>query len=97
MKALGTSATTIQVTWSPISGLDAQAVQGYRVLHFTRAYPSQIKVAAVGRKDIHVTITGLSPFTAYGVQIAAFSITDGNYTLPVYAQTWEGGRNGQNY
>jgi len=87
-----TGAYTIHVTWSAISVVDARSFFGYRVVYFPVSSPRQLRDVMVDRNDIEVTITGLRPFTRYGVQIAAYSTEDGNYTMPVYAQTWQAGK-----
>ena len=73
--------------------VDARSLQGYRVAYFPSYDPNLRRDITAGRNDIQANITGLRPFTLYGVQIAAFSTEDGNYTTPVYAQTWEAGKN----
>lgn len=90
--ARATGPYTINVTWSAISAVDARSLHGYRVLYFPVSSPRQLRDIATGRNDIEATITGLRPFTLYGVQIAAFSTEDGNFTTPVYAQTWQAGK-----
>ena len=90
--ARATGPYTIHVTWSAISVVDARSFFGYRVLYFPVFNPRQLRDIIVSRNDIQTTITGLRPFTQYGVQIAAYSTQDGNYTTPLYAQTWQAGK-----
>ena len=90
--ARATGSYTIHVTWSAISVIDAWSFFGYRVLYFPNSNPAQLRDIITGRDEIQATITGLRPFTLYGVQIAAYSTEDGNYTNPEYAQTWQAGK-----
>ena len=90
--AFATGSYTIYVTWSPISVVDARSLHGYRVLYFPVSNPHHQMDITAGRNEVEATINGLRPFTLYGVQIAAFSTEDGNYSTPVYAQTWEAGK-----
>ena len=90
--ARATGPYAINVTWSAISVVDARSLHGYRVLYFPVSSPRQLRDITTGRNDIEATITGLRPFTLYGVQIAAFSTENGNFTTPVYAQTWQAGK-----
>ena len=90
--ASSTGPYTIHMTWSAISVVDARSFFGYRVQYFPVSNPLQLRDITVRRNDIQATITGLRPFTLYGVQIAAYSTEDGNYTNPVYAQTWQAGK-----
>lgn len=90
--ARATGPYTIHVTWSAISVVDPRSFFGYRVLYFPLSNLRQLRDVIVDRNDIQTTITGLRPFTVYGVQIAAYSTEDGNYTAPVYSQTWQAGK-----
>lgn len=90
--ARATGPYTIHATWSAISVVDPRSFFGYRVLYFPLSNPRQLRDVIVDRNDIQTTITGLRPFTVYGVQIAAYSTEDGNYTAPVYSQTWQAGK-----
>ena len=92
-----TGPDTIHVTWSPVSVVDARNLHGYRVRYFPVVTPNLFMDIMAGRNYIEATITGLRPFTSYGVQIAAFSTEDGNYTSPVYAKTWEAGKGEKPY
>lgn len=90
--ARATGSYTIHVTWGAISVIDAWSLFGYRVLYFPISNPGQLRDIITSRDEIQATITGLRPFTLYGIQIAAYSTEDGNYTTPVYAQTWQAGK-----
>jgi len=89
--ARATGAYSIHVTWSAISVVDPRSFFGYRVVYFPVSNPNLVRDITVSRDDIEVNITGLRPFTRYGVQVAVYSTEDGNYTTPMYAETWEAG------
>ena len=90
--AQATSATTIQVTWSPVSLQDEPFLQGYRIKYYRVDQPDLVSNFAAGKNDIQTLLTGLKPFTTYAVRVAAFATEDGNFTDPLYVKTWEWGK-----
>jgi len=90
--AQATSATTIHVTWSPVSLPDARILQGYRIQYFPVNQPHLIMDTTTGRNSIQADLTGLQPFTVYSVRVATFTFEDGNYTSPLLVRTFEGGK-----
>ena len=90
--AQATSATTIHVTWSPVSLHDERILQGYRIQYFPVNQPHLIMDTTTRRNGIQADLTGLQPFTVYSVRVAAFSFEDGNYTSPLLVRTLEGGK-----
>ena len=87
-----TSATTIHVTWSPVSLQDEPFLQGYRIKYYRVDQPDLVSNFAAGKSDIQTLLTGLKPFTTYSVRVAAFATEDGNFTDPLYVKTWEWGK-----
>lgn len=90
--AQATSATTIQVTWSPVSLQDEPFLQGYRIKYYRVDQPDLVSNFGAGKNDIQTLLTGLKPFTTYAVRVAAFATEDGNFTDPLYVKTWEWGK-----
>ena len=90
--AQATSATTIQVTWSPVSLQDEPFLQGYRIKYYRVDQPDLVSNFEAGKNDIQTLLTGLKPFTTYAVRVAAFATEDGNFTDPLYVKTWEWGK-----
>ena len=90
--AQATSATTIHVTWSPVSLQDEPFLQGYRIKYYRVDQPDLVSNFGAGKNDIQTLLTGLKPFTTYAVRVAAFATEDGNFTDPLYVKTWEWGK-----
>lgn len=90
--ARATSATTIHVTWSPVSLQDEPFLQGYRIKYYRVDQPDLVSNLAAGKNDIQTLLIGLKPFTTYAVRVAAFATEDGNFTDPLYVKTWEWGK-----
>lgn len=90
--ARATSATTIHVTWSPVSLQDEPFLQGYRIKYYRVDQPDLVSNFGAGKNDIQTLLTGLKPFTTYAVRVAAFATEDGNFTDPLYVKTWEWGK-----
>ena len=90
--AQATGPMTIHVTWSPVVPAGAQILRGYRIEYFAVDKPHLTMDTTVDSNGIQANLTGLRPFTVYNVRVAAFSSENGNFTSPLLAKTWEGGK-----
>lgn len=85
--------TEILVKWSNLELHIDGVVRGYRITYTETNHPfSTVRNVTVDNTKQDVLLTGLYYYTQYKIRVAGFTISDGNYSDPVYATTGEGGR-----
>ena len=96
VSAVATGNSTIHVKWSPTDAPFISGFEGYSIKYEAVGQPGRNREALVVGNINEKSLTELSMFTKYKIEVAARTTQVGNYSDAVYETTLEGGKY-QNY